>query len=274
MNRISKSIDGYTYLCYGNDTISNSLINYGYWENSLIQYVEKHLTENSVILDIGANIGTWSIPLSNKENRKIYSFEPYNSSYQALCGNIFINNKTNIIPFHCALTDSTNINKNLKMILPEAINIGGCKLVDTSSSIYQLGSGVALETGELPVELLKLEENEQMSQIQKSSTRSAVRNDFMLKTLDSFDFEKIDFIKLDVEGHELNVLMGGVNTILKYKPIIMFECWSLNSIHWTGIPNTYNQLMDYIKYKLGYTINKIEIDGIDNYEAIPIIRDQ
>ena len=68
--RICKSRDNYTYVCYANDTISNSLATYGYWENTLIQYTEKHLNDDSIILDIGANIGTWSIPLATK-NRKI-----------------------------------------------------------------------------------------------------------------------------------------------------------------------------------------------------------
>ena len=69
--RVCKSIDNYSYLCYDDDTISNSLATYGYWENDLIKYVEKYLNDNSIILDIGANIGTWSIPLAIK-NRKIY----------------------------------------------------------------------------------------------------------------------------------------------------------------------------------------------------------
>lgn len=43
------------------------------------------------------------------------------------------------------------------------------------------------------------------------------------KTLDSFNFEDIDFIKIDVEGHEFKVLMGGVETIKKYKPTILVE---------------------------------------------------
>ena len=227
--RVCKSIDNYLYLCYDNDTISNSLSMYGYWENNLIKYIEKYLNDDSIILDIGANIGTWSIPLAIK-NRKIYSFEPFDSSYYALCGNIFLNKKERLIyPHHCALTD--NVNMKTIMYLPESVNIGGCKLISTNNS-------------------------EQ-------------KNNYNLQTLDSFNFDKIDLIKIDVEGHELNVLKSGELTILKYKPIILFECWDINSHHWNGIPNTCIELMNYIK-SLGYQINKINIDGNDNYEALPI----
>lgn len=227
--KISKSIDRYTYICYENDTISNSLMSYGYWENNLIKYAEKYLNDDSIILDVGANIGTWSIPLAIK-NRKVYSFEPYDSSFYALCGNIFINKKENIIiPNHVALIDDSN--KKTCMMLPETVNIGGCKLIECSEI-----------------------NNEQK---------------YSLRTIDSYEFEKIDFIKLDVEGQELNVLKGSIKTITKCKPIIFFECWSVDSNHWNNIPNTYYELFDYIK-SLGYIVNKVNIDGNDNYEAIPI----
>jgi len=226
-------MDNYSYLCYNNDTISDSLMNFGYWENSLIKYAEQYLKDDSVILDIGANIGTWSIPLSIK-NRKIYSFEPYDTSFYALCGNIFLNNKeNNIYPNQVALIDDST--KKTVMVLPETVNKGGCKLIETN------------------------QDNQDNTQ------------HYILRTIDSFNFEKVDFIKLDVEGQELNVLKGGFQTILKCKPIIFFECWDVDSIHWNNviIPNTHIELMDYI-ISLGYIIKKVNIDGNDNYEAIPI----
>ena len=229
---ICKSIDNYSYLCYKGDTISNSLLNYGYWENNLIKYAETFLNDNSIILDIGANIGTWSIPLAIK-NRTVHSFEPYDSSFYSLCGNIFINNKEhNIYPHHSALID--DINKKTTMYLPEKANMGGCKLIET-----------------------------------KDDDNNTNLHRYKLLTLDSLKLEKLDFIKLDVEGQELNVIKGGVKTIMKNKPVIFFECWDINSHHWDKIPNTRYELMDYVK-SLGYTINKVNIDGNDNYEAIPI----
>ena len=41
--------------------------------------------------------------------------------------------------------------------------------------------------------------------------------------IDSFNFKDVDFIKIDVEGEEFNVLMGAINTIKKYRPIILYE---------------------------------------------------
>jgi FkbM family methyltransferase len=44
-----------------------------------------------------------------------------------------------------------------------------------------------------------------------------------LKTLDSYNYEDIDMIKIDVEGFEEEILAGAMNTILKNKPIIVVE---------------------------------------------------
>lgn len=45
-----------------------------------------------------------------------------------------------------------------------------------------------------------------------------------VKTLDSFNFENINFIKLDAEDKELEILKGGINTITKCHPVILFKC--------------------------------------------------
>jgi FkbM family methyltransferase len=44
-----------------------------------------------------------------------------------------------------------------------------------------------------------------------------------VKTLDSFKFENIDFIKIDAEGYETFIIQGAINTIVKYKPVILYE---------------------------------------------------
>lgn len=47
--------------------------------------------------------------------------------------------------------------------------------------------------------------------------------DIQQSTLDSFQFEEVDFIKIDVEGYELPVIQGGEETIKKNKPVIICE---------------------------------------------------
>ena len=47
--------------------------------------------------------------------------------------------------------------------------------------------------------------------------------DIQAKTLDSYGFEKISFVKLDSEGCDLQALKGGIETIKRDRPGIIFE---------------------------------------------------
>ena len=44
-----------------------------------------------------------------------------------------------------------------------------------------------------------------------------------LRTIDSFNFHKVDFIKIDVEGFELMVLQGAIKTLTNFKPVLYIE---------------------------------------------------
>ena len=69
---------------------------------------------------------------------------------------------------------------------------------------------------------------------------------------------KVDFIKIDVEGNELNVVLGAIKTITRDKPIVMFE-YSLENTNQYGYnPSKIIDLLDGI----GYTSNIINNDVI------------
>ena len=50
-----------------------------------------------------------------------------------------------------------------------------------------------------------------------------IGGNYLLKTIDSFNFPNCDFIKLDIEGFEPFVLQGAESTIRNYKPVILIE---------------------------------------------------
>jgi FkbM family methyltransferase len=47
--------------------------------------------------------------------------------------------------------------------------------------------------------------------------------------VEALRLEKVDFLKVDVEGHELEVLRGAQNTLSKYRPILLLELWQENA---------------------------------------------
>ncbi len=73
--------------------------------------------------------------------------------------------------------------------------------------------------------------------------------EIMTKKLDNFDFSnRISFIKIDVEGHEAEVIKGSENTIKKNKPILLVEIEE-----------------KYTKKEVGITINYINSLGYNSY---------
>jgi len=72
-----------------------------------------------------------------------------------------------------------------------------------------------------------------------------------MKTLDSFKIKNVDFIKIDVEQGEWEVVQGGKNTILEYRPLIMFENKRKEN----------NNVSRWLQ-SIGYTVEKYKADCI------------
>jgi FkbM family methyltransferase len=70
------------------------------------------------------------------------------------------------------------------------------------------------------------------------------------KLLDNYDFKDIDYIKIDVEGHELKVLQGAVKTIEKFNPIMVVE-ENGSAVRWKK--GKQDEAIDFLK-DMGYEI--------------------
>ena len=69
--------------------------------------------------------------------------------------------------------------------------------------------------------------------------------DVKLNKLDKFELENVSLIKIDVEGFELQVILGALSTIKRCKPIIIVEISN---------QNTSKKLIQILK-KIGYNIH-------------------
>lgn len=76
------------------------------------------------------------------------------------------------------------------------------------------------------------------------------------KTLDSLNLNTFSFVKIDVEGYEWNVIEGGMNTFLKYRPIILME--------WSPIFYRLNDETHSIKILNFFLENNYKIIDLDN----------
>jgi len=153
-------------------------------------WIKEFLSEDAVILDIGANVGTFLFQLENTlTHSNIYGFEP-NKKLNSRLKRLFP--MMHILPF--ALSDeNTNAIFKVPIINGKMIASRG-----TLNTAYK-------EKGE---------EKSYTEQVQviKLDDWTASEN-----------IQKIDFIKIDVEGNEMKTLSGAKNTIQKFKPTLMVE---------------------------------------------------
>lgn len=191
------------FYCYINDTVITNNIKAGIpWEKFMHQYFKKYSDKNKIALDIGSNIGTHTIYLSDYF-KEVYAFEPQKNIFKILELNVKLNNSTNIITHNFGLGD---VNKNEKM-----------ESYDVNSLVNQGAIGID-KTGNSNGETINI------------------------KILDEMNLDNIKFIKIDVEGYEYNVLKGAKKTIEKSRPIIIIEINYKSIKDYFNILNFFNEI--------------------------------
>ena len=182
--------------------IGKSFLNQKYWGLQDIETISKIIEfkckkKNKIVFyDVGANIGTHSIALSNIFKNKIVirAFEAQSNIYEMFNQSIKINNLNNIELYHNAVSDKND--EIIRINLPDYSkpnNFGG-------------------------LELFKPFQNSDNAQMQKSGIFEDVKS----IQLDIFN-EEVDFIKIDVEGMENLVLKGSKNLIVNHRPFLFME---------------------------------------------------
>lgn len=187
-----------------------------------LYYLKNLVEKKRRAIDIGANIGLYTYAFSQIFDH-VESFEP-----QPSCNRIirsYCKRNKNITIYSSALSDSKG---NLKLHIP----------------IIRGRINVTLATG--------------CASITPPSCEHSIL-EVPVQTLDEYDFKDVDFIKIDVEGHEMKVLEGSKHTILKWHPILLVE---IEQRHLADIPIdiVFNKI-----FSLGY-------DGffLENNKLVPI----
>ncbi len=84
------------------DGISQHLNKHEFWDGFLRPVYDKYLNKDSVVIEVGAHIGSHTIYLGKKVN-KVFAFEPQPKVYEQLIGNLILNNLGNVCVFNCAV---------------------------------------------------------------------------------------------------------------------------------------------------------------------------
>lgn len=203
----------------------------GYYEPEVMLVLKQFLEPSHVAFDIGANLGAISFAMSALlPNGRVYAFEPVPENYAYLAKNVARNGVTNIVPVNA-----------------------GCFSTPTELEFHYVEefAGGAFVS---PVGVTDPRER-----------RSIVK----CVTVDGFMEEnrigRLDFIKLDVEGAEDDVMIGARETCAAFHPTLLIEFNPVASEKFFGrsLKSLYERVASY-----GYDMSLLDRTGKGNHWKI------
>lgn len=179
------------------DSVLSRLIYEGFEKEETV-YVGSILNEGDIFIDIGTNIGLFSL-LASKivgERGLVICFEPSPNTFQRLVENVELNNFKNIDTRNIGLSDKSD---ELNFFMSE--------------NGYDAWNSFA------------------PSQDNKLEKKIIVPVSFLDFELKNIDKSLIKVVKIDVEGWEKFVLYGGKDFFVNYNPIVMVEFTEQNTFN-------------------------------------------
>lgn len=175
----------------------------GGFEKIELELTTSYLREGMNVIDVGANIGLYSIlaaKLIGKSGR-VWAFEPSSETYEHLLNNLSLNSIDSIIPNKTALSDIPDGELPLK-------RSPGCGDAERYLSIHPNHPSNSNTNADDPGD----------SELVKVTSLDSYMDKYLADV-------KIDFIKIDVEGNEFPLLRGAEN-LLWANPgvVLLFEC--------------------------------------------------
>ncbi len=220
------------------------------WEREEIRLFTSLVPHADVILDIGANVGVYSV-LSGKINPKaeVFAFEPHPGNGKRLLRNLALNEIKNCTLVEAAVGSASG---EISFFVPAN---------DSSTSV---SSANEVFTGSW---------HDQMKELKVP-----------LVALDTFVPEKIgkrvDLLKMDVEYYELPVLQGARNFLMTQKPALLCEV-NIYEILSYYLPNMKDKIDKNVSFEIekffkeiGYTIYSLGLDGVLRVDTLHIHPDQ
>lgn len=172
------------------DVVGRHIYKRGEYEKHLSDFISKKIDfkPGDVALDIGANIGWYSLLLGNlmPKDSAIFAFEPDPLNFELLTHNIKLNQVSNVTPVNCALSDKKELKKLYRY---SSKNLGRHSLLDINE-----GESVDVE--------------------------AVILDDYLGEH--DVDFYRIKFLKIDIEGYEYFALCGA-NKVLSNVQFLISE---------------------------------------------------
>lgn len=155
------------------------------------------LSEGAVVVDAGANAGLVSVPVALAlagRRGTVHAFEVQRMMYYALCGSAALNGLGNLHVHHAALGAQPGMLSITPPDYSKAQDFGMFSLVGETAP----------------------------------AATSSVAEQVPVTTIDAQNLSRLDFLKVDVEGMEIDVLKGAAATIAAHRPWCWIEYWKVD----------------------------------------------
>jgi FkbM family methyltransferase len=185
--RLSRRIAGHKFFFDPATDIGLELLATGQFEESAIAQCANFIKPDGIVLDVGANIGLHTVHFADFARLgKVICFEPARSTFALLLQNV--EHLVNVIPLNVALSDSASLQS----------------LFVAADNAY---SG--------------LKDTKRKAILRQESIACFKGDDILLALFTKS--QRIDLIKIDVEGLEMQVLRGMREFIVAHRPVIFCE---------------------------------------------------
>jgi len=204
------------------------ILNFGSFERQELDIVEQLLLSEATVFDIGANVGWYSLNLAKAfPGLRIHAFEPIPTTFAILERNVALNDTANIVLHNFGFSDRT-----------QTIPFYFSPACSGNASSVNVSGHESVRVLPCPVRRL---------------------DDFMVEK-----GERVDFIKCDVEGAELLVFQGAVETLRRDKPVIFTEMLRKWAAQFGYHPNEIIRLLG----TLGYRCFVARTGGLWEFESM------
>lgn len=209
------------YILYPGQNAKVYFENLGNYEVGETQFCLQTIKPGMITFDVGSNIGLYTLLFAKLVGSKgqVHCFEPEQKNYQKLLTNLTLNNYQNILAnYYAVFSESKTLELN---VFPDSVN-----------SWHSLGK---------PEMADPWQSGKKMIPINKQKVEGVSLDDYCYQ----HKIDKIDFLKIDVEGAELEVLQGCKRLFTEKKiEQIMFEV-SLPQIESMG--HNQEEIFSYLK---------------------------
>lgn len=179
--------------CHPRSSLEDMIIKHGFFQKTVFDTLVPFVSPGSLVLDIGANVGAYAIPLARAfPDIELHAFEPNPPVIARFQENIALN------------------------------RMGGSSLKLMPMALSETPGRMTLHA------VANMEDNYGLSSLREDSLGAVaqVATEVAVETLDGLYLESarpLSVIKMDVQGHELQVLRGGRRVLEKFRPALVFE---------------------------------------------------